>query len=148
MIEKLVRNFLRDSEDVRNVVAGRIYAGFAPAKTDGPYIVLRRMSHDRSYHLQNEAGVVASSLQIDCYDATATKTVELFELVRNRLSGYGGLVEFTDSSGEQQTAYLHSATIMRDDMQHFEPVDASDRWIHAYSADFRITHSQTVPSHL
>lgn len=149
MIERLLYAFLRDSEAVRDRVGGRIYAGHAPANTQGPVIILRVVSRirDDKYSLDNEIGVTESIVQVDCYDERPALAYELFELVRNRLSGYSGEVTHTAANGSETTTFILSATIMREGEIYESPQDASDQWINRYSADFRIFHTQTVPTH-
>lgn len=149
MIERVLYAFLRDSEDIRNVVGSRIYAGYAPANTKGPVIILRVISRSRQgkYSLQNETDVTEAVVQIDCYEERASLAFELFENVRKRLSGYYGEVTHVSSTGEETTTYIHSATILREDAVYEVRQDASDKWIDRYSADFQIIHTQPVPTH-
>lgn len=150
MIERALYQFLRESVPIQEKVGSRIYAGHAPAETQGPVIILRVIARVREdkYSLQNEVGVTESIVQIDCYDERPTLAFEMFERVRNRLSGYQGTVAHKDSDGDDVETFLHSAVILREGAVYDAPQDASDRWINRYSADFRIIHTQPVPTHL
>jgi len=150
MIERVLYTYLRESVAIAAKVGSRIYAGHAPAGTQGPVIIIRVIARVREdkYSLQNEVGVTESVVQIDCYDERPTLAFDLFEKVRNRLSGWQGTVEHKDSEGEDMTTFVHSAVILREGTVYEPPQDASDRWINRYSADFRIIHTQPVPTHL
>lgn len=138
MIERDLRTHFLGSTSIADVVESRIYGSRAPQGVRGPLIVLRSVSSDRSYHLQNEAGVKESVVQVDCYDATARKAEELSELVRNRLSGYRG------AAGD---VTIQAATILSEHAYRESPKDRSDQWVFRYSVDYSITHTQSVPTH-
>lgn len=147
MIERAIRAWLLADDAVRNVLEGRVYVGFAPAAVTGPYLIINRIAYQREYHLRNECDVAIATLQFDAYESTQSKAWELFELIRNRLSGYFGEMSYLDADGTESIYAIHSATILRDDMQFTAPQDASDRWTIAYSSDWRISHTQAEPNH-
>lgn len=150
MIERALYEFLRSSTAIADIVGTRIFAGHAPAKTRGPVLIMRVIARVREdkYSLQNEVGVTESVVQIDCYHERATLAFDLFEAVRNRLSGYQGTVAHKDSGGDETETFIHSAVLLREGSVYDAPQDASDQWIDRYSADFRIIHTQPVPTHL
>lgn len=147
MIERAIRSFLLDAEDVRTVVGSRVYAGFAPAGVKGPYMILNRIAYARNYYLQNEIPVAVVTLQMDVYESTQAKAWDLWEVIRNRMSGYYGEMSYVDTNGGESTYYVHEATIERDNFLFAAPTDASDKWTTAYSADWRISHTQLMPTH-
>ena len=149
MIERVLYSFLRDSEAIRDKVGNRIFAGNAPAGTKGAAIILKVLSRvrDDKYTLQNEIGVTESIVQIDCYDERPALAYDLFEAVRNRLSGYYGTISHKAASGDETTTDIQSAVILREGAIADAPQDGSDRWTSRHSADFRIIHSQPVPTH-
>lgn len=147
MIERAIRAWLLADDAIRNVLGSRVYAGFAPAEVSGPYLIISRIAYQREYHLRNECDVAIATLQFDAYEATQAKAWDLWELIRNRLSGYFGEMSYLDADGTESVYAIHSATILRDDMQFTAPQDASDRWTIAYSSDWRISHTQSEPNH-
>lgn len=137
MIERDARKFLKDSAAVRNAVSG-CYCGHAEASASEKFIVLRDTSSVREYTLSNEAGLTQKTLQVDCYAETAHEAEEIFQVVRNRLSGYRG--EFGDGEVE-------SVMIISEGALPTEPEDGSDNWRHRYYADFSMRYRESVPTH-
>lgn len=146
MIEKIVREYLLDDDDVRDIVGSRIYVGYVPGGVTGAVIVLRKISTERTYHLLNEAGARADVVQIDCYDETGTQAYQLSEIVRNRLSG-AVTQSVSYLEGDYTTGQIHYAWIINERELAEEPENASDRWTHRYSVDYEIGVSQSVPTH-
>lgn len=147
MIERAIRSFLLDVDAIRTVVGTRVYAGFAPAGISGPYLILNRIAYAREYYLANELPVAVVTLQLDAYESTQAKAWDLWEAIRSRLSGYYGDMSYVDTSGDESTYYVHEATIQRDNFVFSAPADASDKWSTAYSSDWRISHTQPMPTH-
>ena len=147
MIERIVRTHLLDDDDIRNVVGQRVFANYLPIDSKGPAILLRRVSSNREQTHAGEPAVVESIVQVDSYERTASYCWELFELIRNRLNGYSGDVTWLGTGGSQITTTIGHAWILRENALTDSPRDASDRWVERISADFTISHSQTVPTH-
>ena len=137
MIEREIKKYLHASANIRNVVGNRIYAGRAGMNVAGAMLIVRNITSQRFYSLANEVGTKESTLQIDCYDDSATKAYDLSELVRNRLSGYAG------AAGD---ATLYEATIISERASTESPENKSDRWVFLYSTDYAIFHDSTVPT--
>lgn len=148
MIYRILGKLLRDSADIRDRVATRIYFENAPAKTQGECIIIRNISGSVNNHLTNETGVAQPLVQIDFYAENASKAHSGYQLVRNLLSGYRGTATYLDDDGEESTAEIQGCNLVRPGALVQEPRDGSDQWSYRYSADFEVFHEQTVPTHL
>lgn len=146
MIYRILYKLLHDSEEVRNRVGTRIFAENAPESTQGACIILRNLSGRAESGLDGETDCAMPTLQLDCYDDSATKAESLFQRVRNRLSGYRGTVEVLDIDNAVTDIDVHEITLLRPGMFIEEPRDASDRWSYRYSGDFEVYHEQSVPT--
>jgi len=154
MIYRLLYKLLHDSDDIRNRVGSRIFAENAPAprldayKRPIPeeYIVLRNFSGSADYHLEAETDCANPTVQIDCHATPATAAESLYQLVRNRLSGFSGVVDVLGEGGTEEEMTVHECRIIRPGMTVESPRDASDQWSYNHSADFEIYHSQSVPT--
>lgn len=137
MIEKDIKKYLHASTNIRGVVGNRIYAGRAGQNVVGALLIVRNVTSQRFYSLSNEVGTKESTLQVDCYEDSATKAYDLSELVRNRLSGYAG------AAGD---ATVYQSQIVSERASTETPENKSDRWVFLYSMDFAIHHDSTVPT--
>lgn len=148
MTYRLLYKLLHDDTEITDRVGTRIYAENAPAKTVGPCIVLRMLSTDPSYHLQNETSVAAVTMQVDYYDSSATLAEVGYQLIRNLLSGRTPAnVTVLNELGEEETVRVQAVVTRRGGMLIADPRDGSDRWSYRFSADFELFHSQDVPTH-
>lgn len=146
MTYRLIRKLLYDSPAVRSRVATRIFAENAPEKTIGECIIIRNLSGSAEMHMQGETDCAMPMVQIDCYAESPLRAESLWQLVRNRLSGYSGSVDLLDSEGTEQTVVVSEFALRRPGMFIDEPRDSSDKWSYRYSADFEVFHSQSVPT--
>lgn len=146
MIHRIIGKYLRDSAEVRNRVGVQTYAEHAPERTTGEHLIISEVSGDVINLLTNEAPKAHSMVQINCYADKAHKARELYELVRNRLSGFKGNVDYLDDDGTESTTLLE-VQLVRKGMEITDPEDASDNWKYAYSADFSCYYTQTAPTH-
>lgn len=152
MIHSIIGKFLHDSDAIRNRVSGpdgaRIWPEHAPQvtkKKTGEHIVISDLGGDTLNTLENESEAANSVVQVACYSDSTTKAWSLWQLVRNRLSGYYGDVTYLED-GEEATTWI-SATVIRKAMDVTDPDDSSDTWKYGYSADFNVFYHQTVPDH-
>ena len=146
MIHRIVGKFLRDSQAISTRVGTRIYFERVPQKAPGgERLVISKISGERFYTLENESDATNAIVEVACYADSTTAAESLFQLVRNRLSGYYGNVTYL-SDGEEATTWI-SSTIVRDGIDVTDPDDASDQWRFGYSADFSIFYTQAVPDH-
>ena len=138
MLERDIKTYLEADTDITHRATGGIYPTRAPQGTRGNVSILRTVSSDRNYSLTNEVDQAEFILQVDCYGKTPFEAEDLFQQVRNRLSGYRG------TAGDGQ---IQGTRIVNELQFAEEPADASDQWIHRYTADFALFLDQTVPTH-
>jgi hypothetical protein len=149
MIYRLLYKMLHDAPDVRNLVGVRIYGGHAPDETQGPCIVLRKLSSTINSHLRNEASIAQPTVQIDYYDSSMSKAEAGGEIIRLLLSGYQRAVfSVIGPTGALIDVTVDSVQLRRAGEVIDEPRDASDRWSYRHSADYEVFHSQAVPTHV
>lgn len=154
MIYRLLGKLMHDQPDIRNRVGTRIWFENQPefnklaADQRGPCIIIRNFSGSAETHLQNECDMAMPMVQIDAYDQTATKAHSLHELIRNLLSGYGpATVSVLNDEGEEEDVRVSSIILRRPGMYTEEPRNGSDVWVHRYTSDYEVFHSQSVPTH-
>lgn len=148
MIERALQTFLRNDDDIRDIVGQNVYAWNLPQGVKGPCILLTQISTlERYYSNVNEVDLVAAVVQIDMYEDRPSSVRRLAEHVRNRLSGYYGGIEHLSDDGGLTTTTVATCKILRDQPLAELPLDSSDKWRYRYSADYLIHHSQSVPSH-
>lgn len=138
-----LRDFLRDSAAVADLVGDRIEKQYPRQHIRFPYLVVIELDDSPPlYTLSGEADISNITVQIDAWardtDDTrgALKARELADAVRNRLSGY---------RGEMGDALVRSVTMTRSTTLNEEPEDGSDRRPHRVSMDFEIKYYRAVP---
>lgn len=146
MIHRIIRKLLYDSTSLRARVATRFYAEHAPERASGEYVIISEIGGEIFNSLENEIGTTNAIVQVDCYSTTTTKARELYEMVRNRMSGYRGDVTYPGLDGNDATDTV-SITMLRKGMEVTDPSDASDDWKYGYSADFNVIYTHTIPTH-
>jgi hypothetical protein len=146
MIERYTRDFLRDVTAIRDRVDEGtdllgVYCGTVPHGHRGECILLTDITAEHYYHLGGEVSPRSSVVQITCYSDKAGRAYSLAELVRNRLSGYGGLM------GDSDETRVLTATIVGSAGAEIEtPEDASDKFIYSYTRDYELIYTTTVPT--
>jgi hypothetical protein len=153
VIYQLLYDLMHGSAAIENRVATRIYPENAPhmdpqspLSQRGACIIIRLITGQPEYSLTAETDCAHTIVQIDCYDSDPRKANSLFELVRNRLSGYRGTVSVLDDDGEAQSIDVREMTFNRTGQTSEEPRDASDRWTRRRWAELEVFHSQSVPT--
>lgn len=146
MILRHVRDYLRDDAEIRDRVDGGadypgIYAGSVPQGHQGECIVLQSVYVQHNYQLGGEVSDRESQAQITCYSDNAARAESLSELVRDRLSGFRG------SMGDKSPTTVKTCIILNDIGGDTEnPTDDSDKFVHAYTTEYKIIHTTAVPS--
>lgn len=135
-----VKTFLEDSTAIADLLQDRLYPLRAPQATEFPYIVLDQISDSPEYELAGESGQSRLTAQVDCYARGKSGfflAKRLGDAVRNRLSGYRGLLD--------ETVWASKATMVRNNSLEEDASDGSDYPIHRVSMDFEIVYGRTVP---
>lgn len=140
MIELQLKEHFLDSDAIRDRTGPRIRSGHAEPEDRGEAIVLQEISNTPEYHLAGEAGIGEIVVQIDCYSSTPRHAYTLGQLVRNRISGYRGIIGKTDPQ------LMQSCRLISSGQEQEEPQDASRDWTHRYRQDFALFMSSTIPT--
>jgi hypothetical protein len=146
MIERYVRDYLRSVAAISNRVDGGanypgIYAGNAPQGHEGECLIMQGINSDHNYSLTGEVADRESIVQITAYSNTASTAYSLAELVRNRMSGYKGMM------GDNDETNVKTCIIQTDvgaDIE--ETADADDKFIHSYTVDYLLIHTTPTPT--
>lgn len=153
MIYRLIAKLLYESAAIRDRVHTRIHFERAPQHRPGEpigtieeRIVIGGLGGSADYHLLAECDSANPVIEVACTSDSSTKANSLYELVRNRLSGYRGTVEVLDDLGIMQEIDVHEITIVRLGMLVEQPADASDQAPYRCSGDFSVFHEQSVPT--
>ena len=136
-IEKALRTFWLDDDDIRNLIGSRIYPGRVPRHGKDPCVVLNTVNTNREDILAGEAAVGDTIIQADVYGKSSKEVDDISELLRNRASGYYG------TAGDEQ---FLDCRIIREGTTVDEPDNASDDWSFRNSRDWHIFFTQTSPT--
>lgn len=102
-----------------------------------PYITVDQIGDDPEYELSGESGQSRLSVQVDCYAEDYVRAAELGGLVRNRLSGYRGLLD--------DTTWCSKVTMVRSNTFSEGAEDGGDNYVFRASMDFEIVYGRSVP---
>jgi len=146
MIERYVRDHLRSIAAIRDRVDSGvdypgIYAGNAPQGHVGECIIMQGITSDHNYHLGGEVADRETMLQIVAYSDNAARAFSLMELIRNRLSGYRGLMGDSDETRVKTCIIANDVGADID-----ETAEAEDKFIHTYTADYLLIYTTPVPT--
>jgi Protein of unknown function (DUF3168) len=137
MNKKHLIQFLYDSPAVRNRLGSRIFPAVARQGEQLPYLAMKQLGTERHYDLAGEDGLASVVLQLSVCAITDSDAREISEIVRNRLSGYRGLMEST---------FVHGCTIENQREQQLKPSTGGEQWLHVHNTDYRLTFNQTIPA--
>lgn len=143
----IVYQLIQDSQDLRDRVAHRVYPERAPKGTAVDYVVIRHVSGNVEYSLQNEIDCANPTFQLDYYAKTATLATSGFRLLRNRLSAYRGTVT-VNVDGTPTDIAVDSILCRRPGIVIEEPIDGSDQWTIRSSSVWEMFYQQSVPTHV
>lgn len=91
-------HLLADPAISAKVEGERIYPVRIPQGVNGTSIVYNRISGQGDHHNQGPSGLARSRVQIDCWAKTADAASTLANLVKDRLDGWQGDMEYGSSS--------------------------------------------------
>lgn len=141
MILRNLRDYLLGFTSVTNRIGDRIHANRLPGSYQGPYVLISRVSGDTPYNLAGEIGTTQTLIQVACWAGGEDGSYEAYaasESIRNVLSGFRGTWDGVLVS----SCVLTSEPIELAD----DPPDGSRYWLHGVTSDYRVTHSQAVPT--
>lgn len=142
MILQDLRDYLMQSVNVADATGGRIYTNRAPRGSAWPYVLISVVSGDTPYSInQGEIGTTQTVVQVAVWAKDPNGPYQaqtVAGVLRNRLSGYRG----TMGGRFVFDCVLSSEPSDLAD----EPGDSSDDWWHGVSQDYRVTHTQSVPT--
>jgi len=136
-IGRSIRRILIYDDAVLAIIVARVYPVSAPQNATLPYIVYQIVGSETLYHADNEAGLQATRMQIDCYAETYDAAYDLADKVRLALSGYTGLI----------STILIRGIFLESQQDLSEPtVERGEKPLMRISADYEVWHDQTVPT--
>lgn len=141
--EVALRYLLTTSAAVTALVGSRVSPGFVSELSAFPFIAYSLIASQHERHLQGPSGLVFRRYQLDIYSRLNSELCAISDAIRNRLDGYVGVVTIGADSLRMQNVELLD---QRDN--YISPTDGSDVGIYRRSLDFRISHGETIPTHL
>lgn len=94
-----LRAYLLADGTISGLVGGsRIYPVKLPQGIILASIVYQRISGQGDNHMQGASGLSRPRLQIDCYAPSAMAAAQLADLVKERIDGFRGEIEYADTS--------------------------------------------------
>ncbi len=141
MIEQHIRDFLRDDVDITARVGPNIWDGRAPEHVKGEMLIIVAISSIPQYDIEGEVGKTFHVIQIMAYAARPKAAFTLFELVRNRFSGYRGAIGDNDASSVEQCEIIGGQGA-----GEVKPEDASDLWTFTHGHDFAVIETTSIPT--
>lgn len=84
------------------LAATRIYPGVLPQGITDPSVVQNLISEQTDYHTQGASGLAAARIQMDAWAQTPDLAVALANAVKDRLSGFRGVVSFGSNSPQSE----------------------------------------------
>lgn len=128
MEESLVAKLLAAS-GLTALVVDRINWNKIAAPAVAPYVILRRISGGRDYHMGGASGLVETRVQVDCLGSTYASAKAVARAVESALSGFRGVQGLTTFDG----IFLTAERDLIDD-------DESPADLHGVSLDFMVWH--------
>lgn len=105
-IRNALRALLIGDDDIDGVITAseisRIYPVVLPQGIILPSIVYNLITEGTDYHMQGPSGLIQARYQIDCWAQTQDAAVSLANLVKDKLSGFRGLVPFGSESPQEE----------------------------------------------
>lgn len=97
---------LADSNIAAAVANERVYPLQLPQGVAFASIVYTRISGQGDYHMQGPSGLVRPRFQIDCWAPTIDAAVSLGNLVKSRIDGYSGPMDYNGGSIPVQGVFM------------------------------------------
>ena len=98
-IRSAIRYYLLADADISSQVGGsRIFPVVVPEGVVGDAVVLSRISGTGDFHMQGPSGLTFLRLQVDCWSTNADDANTLADLVKERIDGFAGTVQWDDNS--------------------------------------------------
>lgn len=93
-IRLALRDYLLDDATIAAAVGQRVVPVRIPQGVTQPTIVYNRISGNSDYHSQGSSGLVTTRIQIDAWAKTHNEAVRVADLVKDRIGGLRGTVDF------------------------------------------------------
>lgn len=140
-IHKAIASHLLHDSRVALLVDVRVYRLPVPPRTPFPYISYQRISERRIRHFKASVGLLASTIQIDCWSEDSNQAIELADAVRRSLDH----LEHVDL-GREPNAVAISAAYLENSIDDFtEPTDGMNLGVHRVIQTWDIWHAETLP---
>lgn len=144
-LEHALYDGLRGDATIAAEVGDRIFVGRVPQLGSMPALLVRKISSNPEYDLQNEITEGRAIYEVRSVvrgDAGVPAAKAVADAVRSKLSGFVGMLGASPDDVEIQGSTLES-----DQYLFQRPQDSTDEGTHIYALDFFITYEQAVPAH-
>ncbi len=137
-----IRAILLGSNDVAAMVGTRIGPWRAAQSWPTPYITLFKVSEPHSHNMTGSDGLTNPRVQLDAWADDYDEATQLGEYCRLALDGYMGEVLV----GETPFIFKHLFIDSSSDGAE-EESSASENVIFRVRQDYKVWHSETIPTH-
>lgn len=131
-IRPALRAFLLADAGIAALVATRVFPIKLPQGTKAASIVYTRISGAGIYHMQGDSGLSMPRYQIDAWAPTGDAATTLANLIKDRLSGYRGVM------GTGPSAIAVQGVFMADEREDYDDTVQLSRM----SRDYFIDHEE------
>lgn len=118
----------------------RLYPQTAPAGTERPYAVYRRISGASEQEMAAASGWAQARVQFDCYAVTHLAALEVAEALRRLFDGWAGAVTSDDDSLELEL--LQCEEISTD---FVPPTPGAEEGLYVASVDVLAVYQAVIP---
>ena len=134
-IEHALRNRIRSSTDVTDVVATRVFPIFVPQGQALPALVYQLTSGEPVTSNSGHSGLTFARFEIECLSSSYSEVKDLAEKVRLAITGY---------SGTEASVKVTSTVHLRTSDDYTPPVTAGERGTHHAVLDFRLGYESAT----
>lgn len=129
-IRKALRAYLLADAGIATLVSDRVYFIKMKQGNVDPCIVFSRISGAGVYHHGGDSGLAMPRYQIDAWSKTGDAATTLANLIKDRLSGYRGVM------GSGGAAVTVQGAFMLDEREDFDDTVQMSRMSRDYAIDY------------
>tara|TARA_R100000808_G_C2021747_1_gene69600 strand:+ start:48 stop:461 length:414 start_codon:yes stop_codon:yes gene_type:complete len=134
-IEHALRNRIRSSSDVTDIVATRVFPIVVPSGQSLPAIVYELVSSDPQESNDGHSALTYARFSVDCMAKSYSDVKDLAEKVRLAVTGY---------SGTEASVVVTSTRHLSSSDEYSPPANAGERGTHHVVLDFRMGYQSAT----
>ena len=134
-VEHALRNLIRSTTAVTDIVATRVFPAYVPKGQSLPAVVYELLTSDPIDSNDGHGGLTYSRFSVECMSNSYSEVKDLAEKVRLAVTGY---------SGTEASVVISSLRHMSSSDDFSPPADAGERGTHSVVLDFRIGYTSAT----